>query len=209
MRAFLVLLAALWIAATGSLVLAHGKEQHGGQTEKSSMSEIDDDTVTQTKTVARAASSTLMAEPSHDQDQASSEGIHGILKSLHPATVHFPIALFLMAAMTELFVAARRTPEREAAVRIMLYGAAASAIVASLFGWIHTGIWFGGDTVMQLHRWIGMAVAVLGIAAAWIAHREVSSRTMLRTLLFTIALLICVQGFLGGELAHGVNHLNL
>jgi uncharacterized membrane protein len=173
------------------------------------MPEIDNAAVPQTETVARVASSTLMADPSHDQDQASSEGVLGVLKGLHPATVHFPIALFLMAAMTELFVAARRTSEREAAVRIMLYGAAASAIVASLFGWIHTGIWFGGDSVMQLHRWIGMTVAVLGIAAVWIAHREVSSRTMLRTLLFTIALLIGVQGFLGGELAHGVNHLNL
>ena len=209
MRSLLVFLAALWLAATGSLVLAHGKEQHGGRAEQSSMPEIDNQAVTQTETVAKAVSSTLMADPSHDQDQASSEGVLGVLKSLHPATVHFPIALFLMAAMTELFVAARRTPEREAAVRIMLYGAAASAIVASLFGWIHTGAWFGGDTVMQLHRWIGMTVAVLGIAAVWIAHREVSSRTMLRTLLFTIALLIGVQGFLGGELAHGVNHLNL
>src|SRR3546814_3983897 len=59
---------------------------------------------------------------SHDDEQVDSNGIVGALKSLHPATVHFPIALLLMAALTELFVMVRRTPEREAAVKIMIYG---------------------------------------------------------------------------------------
>src|SRR3546814_5558009 len=94
-----------------------------------------------------------------------SSDLVGALKSLHPATVHFPIALLLMAALTELFVMVRRTPEREAAVKIMIYGGAAGAVVAALFGWIHTGPWFGGDTVMQLHRWNGMLIAALGMVA--------------------------------------------
>ena len=119
-----------------------------------------------------------------------SGGIAGVLKSLHPATVHFPIALLLMAALTELFVMARRTPEREAAVKIMIYGGAAGAVVAALFGWIHTGLWFGGDTVMQLHRWNGMLIAALSLVAAWIAFQNPQSRLAFRLTLFPIAALL-------------------
>src|SRR3546814_8015269 len=83
---------------------------------------------------------------SHDDEQVDSTGIVGALKSLHPATVHFPIALLLIAALTELFVMVRRTPEREAAVKIMTYGASAGARVAAPSGWVPDGPGFGGDT---------------------------------------------------------------
>src|SRR3546814_17989485 len=91
-----------------------------------------------------------------------------------------------------------RTPEREAAVKIMIYGGAAGAVVAALFGWIHTGPWFGGDTVMQLHRWNGMLIAALGMVAAWIAFRNPQSRGALRLTLFPIAALLTAQGYMGG-----------
>jgi len=145
----------------------------------------------------------------HDTNQIRSAGVAGVLKGLHPATVHFPIALFPMAALTELFVLSRRNPEREAAVKVMLYGGAAGGVVAVIFGWIHTGIWFGGDTLMQLHRWNGMLIAILGLVAAWLAHQNHQSRVALRLFLFPIAALLIVQGFMGGELAHGANHLKL
>src|SRR3546814_7757904 len=84
----------------------------------------------------------------------------------------------------------------------MIYGGAAGAVVAALFGWIHTGPWFGGDTVMQLHRWNGMLIAALGMVAAWIAFRNPQSRGALRLTLFPIAALLIAQGYMGGELAH-------
>lgn len=136
-------------------------------------------------------------------------GVVAILKKLHPATIHFPVALFLMAALTELFVMRRKGAGLEGAVRVLVYGGAAGAVVAALFGWIHTGLWFGGDTVMQVHRWNGMLIAVLGLAMAYLASRPLQSRALLRTALFSTAALVLAQGFLGGELAHGPNHLGL
>ena len=59
-------------------------------------------------------------------------------------------------------------------------GDAGGAVIAAIFGWIHTGLWFGGDTAMQLHRWNGMLIAVLGVVLAALAHRRPESRTMLR-----------------------------
>ena len=187
--------------------MAHGDEKH-------------EETPAQTAAAGQAtASRTANESPSADHGDSAttsehdrgheSAGLVGVLKKLHPATVHFPIALFLMAALTELFVMSRRTTDREAAVRIMIYGGAAGALLAVLFGWIHTGLWWGGDTVMQLHRWNGMLLAALGLAAAGIAHRQPVSRGTLRSVLAALAILIIVQGYMGGELAHGPDHLGL
>jgi uncharacterized membrane protein len=136
-------------------------------------------------------------------------GVMAVLKKLHPATIHFPIALFLMAAATELFVMRRKGAGLESAVRVLVYGGAIGAVVAVLFGWIHTGLWFGGDTVMQVHRWNGMLISVLGIAMAYLASRPSQSRAWLRASIFSMAALVLIQGFLGGELAHGPNHLGI
>lgn len=138
---------------------------------------------------------------------AAGGGRLAFIKKLHPATIHFPIALFLMAALAELFVMAGRGGGIEPAVRVLIYGGAVGAVVAALFGWIHTGLWFGGDTVMQLHRWNGMLIAALGLALALLASKPRDGRTLLRTGLFSMAALILFQGFLGGELAHGPEHL--
>lgn len=202
MKALVQLFAALALLAVALPALAHGDERHGET--PAAHGEKGHDMATMS-----ADGSSNGAPTDHGTEQVRSEGFAGVLKSLHPATVHFPIALFLMAALTELFVMARRTPDREAAVRIMIYGGAAGALLAALFGWIHTGLWFGGDVTMQAHRWTGMLIALLGAAAAWLAHRQSVSRAALRIVLFSIAALLLAQGFLGGELAHGTNHLKL
>src|SRR3546814_17202667 len=131
---------------------------------------------------------------SHDDEQVDSNGIVGALKSLHPATVHFPIALLLMAALTELFVMVRRTPEREAAMKIMIYGGGAGAVVAALFGWIHSGPWVGGDTVMQLHRWHGLVIADLRTGEAWSVFRKPKYHWALRPSLFPFVNILTTPG---------------
>jgi uncharacterized membrane protein len=203
------LFVSLALILSATVAFPHGDEKHGEESKRPAVTAaVHAQPGHDMEAMGRAAVSNETTQ-GHDAEQVESEGITGALKSLHPATVHFPIALFLMAALTELFVLSRPTPEREAAVRIMLYGGAAGGIVAVLFGWIHTGLWFGGDTLMQLHRWNGMLIAVVGLTAAWVAHRERKPRLILRLLLFPIAALLIVQGFLGGELAHGINHLGL
>ena len=55
----------------------------------------------------------------------------------------------------------------------------------------------------------GMLIAALGLALAALAYRPRKDRVLLRTGLFAMAALILLQGFLGGELAHGPDHLGL
>jgi len=208
-KSVLRLFASLALLLSATAASAHGDEKHEDEATRPAVTAaVPAQPGADVEAMGSAAVSNETTQ-SHDDEQVASNGIVGALKSLHPATVHFPIALLLMAALTELFVMVRRTPEREAAVKIMIYGGAAGAVVAALFGWIHTGPWFGGDTVMQLHRWNGMLIAALGMVAAWIAFRNPQSRGALRLTLFPIAALLIAQGYMGGELAHGLNHLKL
>ncbi|WP_265564134.1 DUF2231 domain-containing protein [Sphingomicrobium arenosum] len=207
MTSALRLVLSLLLLLSAQAALAHGGEKHGAAKEQSAVTEVAPMQPDHDMAAMDHAMTVNDAPVIDDEVSASEGGVMGALESLHPATVHFPIALFLMAAITEFFVVARPKPEREGAVRIMLYGGAFGGVVAALFGWIHTGLWFAGDTVMQIHRWNGVLIAVLGVVAAWIAHRRPRSRLALRLLLFPIAGLLIVQGFMGGELAHGFNHL--
>ena len=201
-------------------VQAHGDEKHGEETSAAPAAANGD--AHDQAAMAQMGDGGAVGEPSAGHDEASGghdeagghadegdSGVIAVLKKLHPATTHFPIALFLMAAATELFVMRREGAGQESAVRVLVYGGAAGAVIAALFGWIHTGLWFGGDTVMQVHRWNGMLIAVLGLAMAYLASRPSQSRAWLRTAIFSMAALILVQGFLGGELAHGPNHLGI
>ena len=209
MNFVLRLVAGIFLLFSATIAFAHGDEKHGEDDTRAVASEAVRAQPGHDMEAMGGAAVSDETTQGHDAEQVESEGIAGALKSLHPATVHFPIALLLMAALTELFVMARRTSEREAAVKIMIYGGAAGAVVAALFGWIHTGLWLGGDSVMQLHRWNGMLITALGLAAAWIAYRNPQSRLVLRLTLSLLAALLIVQGYMGGELAHGLNHLKL
>ena len=130
-----------------------------------------------------------------------------VIRNVHPAFVHFPIALLLMAALAELAAMRRPGGRLRPAAEVMAAIGGVSATVAALFGWIHTGLWFGGESTMVWHRWIGTALALIGPLIALIALRAPEKRTAFRMLLFTAALLLIVQGWLGAELSRGAGHL--
>lgn len=197
----LLLVASLFGAAPA---FAHADEAHGKSAGKAA--EI---SVPEADAVVNFESEKVEAEP-RDHDASADEARHAgsILKNLHPATVHFPIALFIMAALTELLLMRRgNRADLQPAVRAMAYGGAAGAVIAAVFGWIHTGLWFGGNATMQRHRWTGTGLAVAGLFAAYFARQNTGSRTALRLILFSIAIGLLVQAYLGGELAHGPHHL--
>lgn len=207
----LVLLCASLLSV--SAAYAHGDEEHGRAESATLNSEVAGQI--SKGDIAPSAVQATGATPvsrGHDDAVGGHEGAREagaltFLQKLHPATVHFPIALFLVAALTELFVMAQRGASLEPAVRVLVYGGAAGGVIAALFGWIHTGLWFGGDAVMQVHRWNGMLIAALGVVLVWLARSPRESRTLLRIGLYSVSALILAQGFLGGELAHGPDHL--
>ena len=144
-------------------------------------------------------------EPRADSEHASSSG--SILTRLHPATVHFPIALLIVAALVEMLAVVRSSSRLAQAADGMTVAGAAGAVIAALFGWIHTGIWFGGDATMHWHRWTGTGLALAAPLAALLAFR--ADRGAFRIVIVLIAAALVAQGYWGAELAQGPDHLGL
>jgi len=127
---------------------------------------------------------------------------------MHPFAVHFPIALFPIAWVALIF--ARRRGDRVDLIRAIIVVAGSAAVVAAALGWLNGGLQFvDRDPIQTVHRWIGTGLAAVGAALALWAWRRadaVYGRAMTWTLGGVTAALL-VQGWLGGALTHGVEHM--
>lgn len=199
-------LALLFLMMGSAPTLAHGLNGH--RDEPVAIEDVD--VATPTFVGDDAVDGTAIDEPAvaHEPSDAPAithTGLGDVLRALHPATVHFPIAFFLLAGVLEAMALARRRSEYLATVDILVITGAIGAVLAALFGWIHTGLWLGGDASMQWHRWTGTGVALAGIAMLIWLRRQ--NRRALRASLALVCVALLAQGYWGGELAHGPNHL--
>lgn len=131
------------------------------------------------------------------------------LGRLHPMLVHFPIA-FIPAALFTAIVG-RRRPGFAKPVQFLVVTAGITAPFAMLSGWLSGGFELGlDDWVMQSHRWLGTGIGVgafaLGVFALKSPEQDRSPTMILSLTALTAAIL--VQGWFGGALVHGVDHLN-
>lgn len=137
------------------------------------------------------------------------KSVSDFLGRLHPLAVHFPIALLLVAALAEIMLVIRPSLGLEAIVRFLVATGAAGAVAAALLGWFATG-WRLEDRseTLALHRWNGTAIGAVSLVAAWVVFRS-QNRTALRALLAILAVALLAQGYLGGEMVFGPNHLGI
>ena len=118
------------------------------------------------------------------------------LGRLHPVIVHFPIAFFPAALFTA--VVGRRRP-------------AFAAPVPALLGWFDGGFDLKNDDwMLQSHRWLGTGIGVgaLGLGL-WSWRRPDANRSFGMIIGLTlISTAIVIQGWFGGALVHGIDHMN-
>lgn len=134
----------------------------------------------------------------------------GFLGALHPGIVHFPIALLGVAAFLEFLQILRKKPEAAPGTTSLAYLAAAAAIPASFFGFMLADYEGSEGSLIDLHKWTGVASTVVAVIAALLATRAKSSPgavKALRLALIVGATLVLSTGYLGGELVFGENHL--
>lgn len=124
----------------------------------------------------------------------------------HPLVVHFPIGLLVAAFVAELLRRARpawRTGD--AATFCFALGALATVPAAGLGWWLaeHTA---HDAEALDLHRWLGVGLAVASIVAWAIAAKKPNARLALLALL---AALVTAAGHTGGVLTYGADWLAL
>ncbi len=137
------------------------------------------------------------------------------LGNFHSLVVHFPIALFLTAALAQGLYLGSKKESYASIVRFSVWIAAFGALGAGLLGWAHAGpIPTHESTVMMSHRWIGTTLLLGGFATAFImeaSYRQRNAATLallFNLSLFAMAIFVAINGFLGGALAHGgMEHL--
>lgn len=152
----------------------------------------------------------MMGDMGESSAQMSSfERLLDWLGRTHPLLVHFPIAFFPAALFTA--VVGRRRPAFGAPVQFLVIAGGLLAPVAALFGWF-TGGWSLTDTnpLVAVHRWLGTFIGVGGLGLAiWAWRRPDQDRgTGMIVALSIMTAAIVVQGWYGGALVHGIDHMN-
>jgi uncharacterized membrane protein len=130
---------------------------------------------------------------------------------IHPFAVHFPLALFPVAWVA-VMLARRRGSAPDDTMQALVIVAGAAGAAAALLGWVNAG-WSlsDADPILQAHRWLGTALGAAGGGLAiWSWRRpEAMAKRAMPWSLGLVSLALLVQGWLGGALIHGVDHLNL
>lgn len=125
---------------------------------------------------------------------------------LHPALVHLPIGILLLACCFDLLSGSQKFSALRPAIRPMIFWGMVSAIVSVLTG---LALASGGDyTEEQVgnHKIAGIILAVLSVAL-YMLYRTGTNRKIVKT--FSVATLagLVVTGHLGGSITHGEDYI--
>ena len=168
-----------------------------------------------------AASPSALAAPGHSRadfstvvahGEGEAQGVEALIDSfgeMHPAFVHFPIALILAAALAEALALTTRRPMFAHAARYSVVIAALGAIAAVPAGWIAGAVDYGTLAgTLATHRWLGIVAGIVIIGTAVLseaAHRRNRGRLLLcyRIALVAGAFLVVLTAYFGGKLVHG------
>ena len=125
----------------------------------------------------------------------------------HPVIVHFPIAFFPTALFTA--IVGRRRPAFAAPVQFLVVAGGIIAPIAAIFGWFDA-IGAEPDRLLTVHRWLGTGIGVGGLLLAiWAWRRPWEDRGAgMIVALSVMTIAIVVQGWFGGALVHGIDHMN-
>jgi uncharacterized membrane protein len=128
------------------------------------------------------------------------------LGHLHPLIVHFPLALLLAAFLAEALGRVRPACETTSAARFCLALGATSAIPAASLGWLLAEELSHRGLELELHRWLGVTVAI-GSILVWRGGRRWPQRHL--ELLLVLAAVLGATGHTGGVLSYGADWLKL
>ncbi|MFH5885958.1 DUF2231 domain-containing protein [Halalkalibaculum sp. DA3122] len=128
----------------------------------------------------------------------------------HPLLVHLPIGFLLLAFLLELFGRFERYKDLGNAVSFSLFLGGLSAVGAAGTGYLLSMDGGYGEGVLSIHMWLGIAVALLSLAAfvlrQWY-YENPKLKKVYTGVLAAMVLCLVSAGHYGGSLTHGSDYL--
>lgn len=190
---------------------AHGKKHHpppAATTTAAANSATGPATAAAPSTGHMEAMEEHMDEMTEDRSKMSTGArILDWLGRLHPSIIHFPLAFFPAALFTA--IVGRRRPAFGKPIQFLVVAGGIIAPIAAALGWLDA-VGADPDPLLTVHRWLGTAVGLGGAAlAAWAWRNPEEDRSPLMVVsLALITAAIIVQGWYGGAMVHGMDHMN-
>lgn len=126
---------------------------------------------------------------------------------LHPALVHLPIGILLVALLLIWLSKKERYNLSPALISLVLLIGAISAVITCVTGYLLS---LSGDyeaDLLSWHMWMGIGVAF----ASFLLYIKVVNRQLdisYKILFVAVLILIFITGHLGGQITHGTNFLS-
>lgn len=133
------------------------------------------------------------------------------LGHFHPLVVHLPIGILFIAFILE-FLSWKSVPAASLHQAIIICFAAGtvSAALSCLFGWFLSQDGGYEENTLQLHQWMGIAVAIVS-GTCWLLKTNYSlpagKRKPYIAILIILFLLLTLTGHFGGSMTHGEDYL--
>lgn len=200
-----------WLFVCLFLILAGPALAHEGHREnRPAGNSVEADGMAETNALERTVGQPVEKDLREGQNSGAGINAVDLLGRLHPAAAHFPIALLLTAAFAELLLVVCPRLGLAPTVRFLVFVGAGGALGTAILGWFAGGFRLTDrDPTLGLHRWNGTAIAAIALLTAAVAAWTKGRRAGLRLLLGVLSIAIILQGFLGGELTFGPNHLGI
>lgn len=126
---------------------------------------------------------------------------------LHPALVHLPIGILLIALLLIWLSAKKKYNISPAVINLVLLIGSISAVVTCITGYLLSLSDDYDTSLVSWHMWMGISVAF----ASFLLYIKIVNRQMgitYKIISIALLILIFVTGHLGGEITHGSNFLS-
>ena len=125
----------------------------------------------------------------------------------HPVLVHLPVGILLWAIVLQWLSKLPAFASLAAAVPVTYLVGAVMAILSCVSGWILSDTATYPAETLNLHKWLGIGVAVIALILYYIHHKQWHKLKMSTSIvLFSV---VMVAGHFGGTLTHGEGYLTM
>lgn len=125
---------------------------------------------------------------------------------LHPALVHLPIGILLLACLFELLTRSSRYATVRATIQVMVFWGMLCAIGSVITGFLLEGSGEYEEELVDTHQWAGIVAAALSLLL-YILYRVNAKRNTIRISAFLVLASVFVTGHLGGNVTRGPEFL--